>query len=73
MSDDIQILKIRGKLMYPKLFHPDTRFEDRWTTDVLLDEAGKLEAKAEGLRIKMNEKYADKFEGFDGSFLRDRS
>lgn len=70
MSDDILIVKITGKLMYPKLFHPDTRYEDKWTTDVLLDEAGKKKAQEEGLRVKVNDKWKDEFKGYDGSFIR---
>lgn len=70
MSDDVTVLKLRGKLMYPRVFYPDTMYEHRWTVDLLLDEAGKREAMEQGLRVKMNEKNKDLFDGYDGSFVR---
>lgn len=72
MSDDneIKVLKVKGKLMYARLFRPDTTFEDRWTVDVLLDEEGKKEAEANSLRVKHRDNYKDLFDGYDGSYLR---
>ncbi len=70
MSEDLQILKIKGKLMWPKLFKPDTYFEPRWTVDLLLNEEGKKKAKEETLRVKVNDKYKGLFDGYDGSFIR---
>ena len=67
---------IAGKLMYAKLNQPDTyKGASRWTVDLLLDSEGLKRAKALNLRIKkVNKKgeaaYADKFPGYDGSFLR---
>jgi hypothetical protein len=70
MTDEIQIMKLKGKMMYPKLFHPDTRYEPKWTVDLLLDAAGKKQAAAESLRVKKNDNYKDKFDGYDGSYIR---
>lgn len=67
---DLTILKFKGKLMWPKFFHPDTSYEHKWTTDLLLDESELKRAKSEGLRVKHNEKYEGQFEGYDGHFIR---
>lgn len=70
-----RVVKLKGKLMWPKLHQPDTKYTPRWTVDLLLDAEGLAEAKTQGLRIKKNNKagearYADTYEGYDGSFLR---
>jgi hypothetical protein len=73
-ENEMQILILKGKLMYPKLFQPDTEYEHRWTVDLLLDAEGIKKANENALRIKKNPKYADQFPGYDGSYLRiDRS
>ena len=55
--------------MWPKLFKPETTFEDRWVTDLLLDTEGLKNAKAKGLRIKKRDDYGTQFDGYDGSYL----
>jgi len=73
-------MKLKGLAMYPKL-QPgkyDTKFEETWTVDVLLDKEGLKEAKAAKLRIKKTHikdgeavvKYAGMFEGYDGSYIK---
>jgi hypothetical protein len=69
-KDDVTILKMRGLMMYPKLFHPDTMYEDKWTLDLLLDEDSKKKAEEQNLRVKHKDNYADQFDGYDGHFLR---
>lgn len=75
------ILKIKGKLMYPKFSRPDPSFNNpRWTTDLLLDKEGLKIAKEHDLRIKktrVNKQtgdaetpYGGMFDGYDGSYLR---
>jgi len=81
MSNETLILKMKGKLMWPKLFTPDTAFNNsRWTLDLLLDEDAVKEAKKHDLRLKkvrFNKKtqetttpYADQFDGYDGTYLQ---
>jgi hypothetical protein len=68
--DDFTFLKFKGKLMWPKLFHTDTKFKKKWTTDLLLDENELKRAKEENLRVKFNKKYVDQFDGYDGHYIR---
>jgi hypothetical protein len=75
MSEAPTTLKIKGLLMWPKIFQPDTKFDDKWTLDLLLDKEGLATAKEHGLRISKKRKdgtvpYADQFDGYDGSYLR---
>ena len=72
MSEDekTQILKIKGKLMWPKLHTPDTKFTPKWVTDVLLNAEGLKIARENSLRVKTNEKYKDQFPGYDGSYVQ---
>ena len=70
MADDLNVMKLKGKLMYAKLFQPDTRFDPKWTADVLLDAQGLEEAQKANLRVKKNDKWGDLFDGYDGSYVR---
>lgn len=70
MTDsNINITKIKGKLMWPKLFKPDTAYDHRWTVDVLLDAEGLKDARAKNLRVKVKDSYKDLFDGYDGSYV----
>lgn len=69
-DSNFTVLKMEGLLIYPKVFQPDTMFDEKWTTDLLLDADGVKEAKENNLRVKHKEKYADLFDGYDGSFLK---
>lgn len=69
-SQQSDAVKIKGKLMWPKLFTPDTSYEHKWTTDVLLDKEGLKEAKAMSLRVKHNPKYEGLFDGYSGDYIR---
>lgn len=75
------ILKMTGKIMYPKLFRPDQSFNNpRWTLDLLLNEEELKIAKENKLRVKKTRvskqtgeasvPYADMFDGYDGSYIR---
>lgn len=82
MSDNnttTEVLKMRGLLMYPRIFQPDNFYEEKWTLDLLLDKEGLKKAKEHGLRVHKTrtpkegdpyDPYAGLFEGYDGSYLR---
>lgn len=79
-ESNIKTATIKGKLMYAKLFNPDTKYEPKWTTDLLLDAEGLKEAEKLALRVqkeRFNKKtksttipYENLFPGYDGSYLR---
>lgn len=69
-KDDTKILKLKGKLMWAKLFQPDTAYEHKWVTDLLLDAEGLKIAQENSLRVKTRDSYKDQFEGFDGSYIQ---
>lgn len=62
-------MKMKVKLMYPKLFAPDTKYAPKWKADCLLDKEGLEVAKKAELRIKFNPKYVGLYEGYDGHFI----
>lgn len=68
---DTTILKIKGKLMWPKLFTPDTKFTEKWTTDILLNAEGIKIAKENSLKVKNDrDNYKGLFDGYDGSYIK---
>lgn len=81
-EQDNLILKLKGRLMWPKIFKPDsfkpkgsTTPVVRWTTDLLLDGESLAKAQEEQLRIRKIDKngkamYEGLYEGYDGSYLR---
>lgn len=79
-KSETKIVTLKGKLMYPKLFNPDTKYEPKWTVDLLLDAEGLKEANELALRVqkvRVNKKtketsipYENAFPGYDGSYLR---
>lgn len=80
-KNESTVLKMKGKMMWPKLFTPDNAFNStKWTLDLLLDKEGLKVAKENQLKVRkvqFNKKtqetstpYSDMFDGFDGSYLR---
>jgi len=69
MSDEPTIIILTGKAMYAKLVYPDTKYEPRWTVDLLLKGEDLEMAKKNEARVKHNPKYEGLFDGFDGHYV----
>lgn len=70
MSDEPTIVVLAGKAMYAKLVYPDTKYDPRWTVDLLLDKTNLDMAKDSDIRVKHNPKFEGLYEGYDGHFVR---
>lgn len=82
-SDAAEYITFRGKSMYARVFEPmgpppqDPLQPPRWTVDVLIDNATKIELTGKGIRIKDSNPRFDAFvaeqglveKGYDGSYV----
>lgn len=82
-KNDAEYVTFKGKSMYARVFEPmgpppqDALQPPRWTVDVLIDNATKIELTGKGLRIKDSNPRFDAFvaeqglveKGYDGSYV----
>lgn len=82
-KSEAEYINFRGKSMYARVFEPanpppqDPTQPPRWTVDVLIDNATKIELQGKGLRIKDSNPRFDAFvaeqglveQGYDGSYV----
>ena len=70
------IIFIKGKAMWPKLFVPDQppkgkKWTPKWTIDVLLDKEGLAQAEALNLAVETKkDNYRGIYEGYTGAYIR---
>lgn len=84
-NDKPDIMRVRGKTMYAKVFQPtqpapdnEYGFTPEWTEDILVDRATRVELEGKGITIKdQNDKYklfceqeGLNADGYDGSFIK---
>jgi hypothetical protein len=65
-------VKLKGKAMYAKVHQLDTKFEPKWTLDLLLDAESLKMAQEMNLRVKNDRDiYKNQFKGYeDGWYIR---